>query len=236
MNGKILSYINSSSCSMYVGDRGSGKSTLMAMACCDAVKHQLPVYSNYPMLGAFAIPTLELSKKDGSKKIYLDKDWLYSTDLSNSLVLLDEVRTIWNARAFKDWNEQDEEFFNFIRKNNTSVIMATQRYDGVDLNIRCAIDMTFFIQRTRFFKNLSSIDISRACQVKIADRNTEIVSRGYSKGARKVVWDVAEMPLCHTFFYRKPFYGKFDTFFTLDKKIIRDPVPWDHLIPQEVQI
>lgn len=221
---------------MYVGDRGSGKSTLMAMACDVFQKQGMKVYSNYPMSGAYAIPTREVIKKDGSKKVYLDKDWLYSTDLSNSLVNLDEVRTIWNARAFKDWNEQDEEFFNFIRKNNTTVIMATQRYDGVDLNIRCAIDMTFFIQRTKFFKNLSSIDISRACQVKIADKTTEIVSRGYSKGAQKVTWDVAEMPLCHSFFYRKPYYGKFDTWFTTDQKIVRDPIPWDVLIPQEVNI
>ena len=236
MNNRIISFIESSSCSMYVGDRGSGKSCLMALACNHFQKQGLKVYSNYPMRNAFAIPTIEVVKKDGTKKIYLDKDWLYSTDLSNSVVNIDEVRTVWNARAFKDWNEQDEEFFNFIRKNGTIVIMATQRYDGVDLNIRCAIDMTFFIQRTKFFKNFSSLDISRACQVKIADRNTEIVSRGYSKGARKVVWDVAEMPLCHTYFWRKPTYGLFDTYFTTDQKIVRDPVPWSDLVPVEVEI
>jgi len=234
MNGKILDFIRSSSCSLYIGDRGSGKSCLMALAAMDAAKNKLPVYSNYPTRGCYAIPTVEVTKKDGTKRIYLDKDWLYSTDLSHSLVMIDEARTVWNARAYKDWSEQDEEFFNFIRKNDTQVILATQRYDGIDLNIRCAVDYTFFIQRTRYFKHISSIDISRSVQVKIADRQTEIVSRGFSKGARKVVWDIAELGLAHTFFFRKCTYGKFDTFFTLDQKIIRDPVPWDELQPMEV--
>lgn len=235
MNGRIIDFLGSSSCSLYIGDRGSGKSCLMALAAMQAKKNGIPVYSNYPTVGCYAIPTTTVSKKDGTKRVYLDKEWLYSTDLSNSVIMIDEARTVWNARAFKDWNEQDEEFFNFIRKNNTQVILATQRYDGIDLNIRCAVDYTFFIQRTRYFKNISSVDISRSVQVKIADRQTEIVSRGFSKGARKVVWDIAELNLAHTYFFRRVTYGKFDTFFTLDQKIIRDPVLWDELQPMEIQ-
>lgn len=227
INKKITNLIKETTCSIYIGDRGSGKSTLMALTADYFKSVGYNVYSNYPIVGCYALPTISLTdRKTGTKKTYLDKDFLYSTDLSHSLVLIDEARTVWNARAYKDWNENDEEFFNFIRKNDTFVVLATQRYDGIDLNIRCAADYTFFIQRSKFLKNWSTVDVSRSCQVKIADKNTQIVSRGYTKGAQKVIWDIAEMPLAYCHFYRKPFYDKFDTYFSTQQKIIRESVLW----------
>lgn len=237
INKKITSLVRESTCSIYIGDRGSGKSTLMALTADYYSSIGYNCYSNYPTHGCYAIPTVTVTDcKKGTQKVYFDKDFLYSTDLSHSLILIDEARTVWNARAYKDWNEQDEEFFNFIRKNDTFVVLATQRYDGIDLNIRCAADYTFFIQQSKFFKNWSTIDVSRSCQVKIADRNTQIVSRGYTRGAQKVIWDIAEMPLAYCRFYRKPFYGKFDTYYSTQNKEVRDPVPWsDLLAPDELK-
>lgn len=229
INKKLTKLVGETTCSIYIGDRGSGKSTLMALTADYYHSVGYNVYSNYPTQGCYALPTVKLTDKRGSSKIYLDKDFLYSTDLSHSLILIDEARTVWNARAYKDWNEKDEEFFNFIRKNDTFVVLATQRYDGIDLNIRCAADYTFFIQRSKYFKNWSTVDVSRSCQVKIADKNTQIVSRGYTKGAQKVVWDIAEMPLAYCHFYRKPFYGKFDTYYTTEIKQVKEPVLWESL-------
>ena len=212
MNGKLKRIVLESQCSIYVGDKGSGKSCLMALASQSFLNAGYRVFCNYPYKGCFRIPYTEVKTKTNSK-IILDKDFLYHADLRNSLVMIDEARTVWNARAYQNWSEEDEEFFNFIRKNNTYVILATQRYDGIDLNCRCAADYTFFIQPHPFFRNISTVDISRSVQLKISDKNTQVVSRGYSKNATKVVWDIGEVPIAYSWFFRKKFYNKFDTRF-----------------------
>lgn len=212
MNGKLKRLVLQSQCSVYVGDKGSGKSCLMALAAETFLKSGYRVFCNYPYKGCFRIPYTEVKSKSGSK-ILLDKSFLYHADLRNSLVMIDEARTVWNARAYQNWSEEDEEFFNFIRKNNTYVILATQRYDGIDLNCRCAADYTFFIQPHPLFRNVSTVDISRSVQLKISDKNTQVVSRGYSKNATKVVWDIGEVPIAYSWFLRKKFYNNFDTRF-----------------------
>lgn len=229
VNKKISSVVTDSSCSLFIGDRGSGKSTLMALAAREFQKNGFRVYCQYPYKGAYKIPLVE-KKIGGVTKQILDKEWLYNANLRDSLVMIDEARTVWNSRAYSAWTESDEEFFNFIRKNNTYLILATQRYDGVDLNIRYATDYTFFIQRSRFFKNWSTVDVSRSCQVKIADKQTQVVSRGYTKNAMKVNWDLAEMPITYAYFYRKPYYGDFDSLFTTDDKPELPAECWDTIL------
>lgn len=229
INKKISSVITEPSCSLYIGDRGSGKSSLMALAAREFQKNGFKVYCQYPYKGAFKIPLID-KKIGGVTKQIVNKDWLYNANLRDSLVMIDEARTVWNSRAYSAWSESDEEFFNFIRKNNTYLILATQRYDGVDLNIRYACDYTFFIQRSKFFKNWSSVDVSRSCQVKIADKQTQVVSRGYTKNAMRVNWDIAEMPIAYCYFYRKPFYGDFDSLFTTDDKPELPAESWDTIL------
>lgn len=229
MNGKLKRLVFDPSCSLYIGDRGSGKSTLMALANKTFQDRGYKVYCQYPYKGAYQIPMVQKRIK-GVNKYLLDKEWLYGSNLRDSLVMIDEARTVWNARAYTAWTEQDEDFFNFIRKTNTFLILATQRYDGVDLNVRYAADYTFFIQRTSFFKNLSRVEVSRSVQCKIADNNTTIVSRGFTKGAQKVVWDIAEKPVANSFFYRKPFYNDFDSLITMDEKPEAVAVPWNDIL------
>lgn len=213
MNGVLKRLIFESNCSIFVGDKGSGKSTLMALASQTFMQNGYRVFSNYPYKGTFRLPYKTVKDKYKNEKVLFDKEFLYKADLRNSLVMLDEARTIWNARAYAQWTEQDEEFFNFIRKNNTFVILATQRYDGIDLNCRCAADMTFFIQRHNLFKNVSTVDVSRSVQLKVSDKNQLVVSRGYSKNATKVIWDIGEIPIKYTWFFRKKYYNDFDTNF-----------------------
>ena len=188
-NSKLKMYIKDCMCGYIIGDKGCGKSTLFALIADEGFKDNIPVYSNYPIVGANAIPSIKTTKRDGSSRIRLDKDWLYSTELSDSIILIDEARTVWNARSFSDWTVQDEDFFNMIRHNNTQVWLASQVFDGVDLNCRRAIEYSFFLQRIRLFplitKNWSSVEISRGVQLKVADRNTQVMMRGYAKGALK---------------------------------------------------
>lgn len=84
MNKKLKQVIDSSTCSIFIGDRGSGKSCLMALACQNALNHGYKVFCNYPYKGAFRIPYKEYKTKYKTK-LLLDKDFLYNADLSDSL-------------------------------------------------------------------------------------------------------------------------------------------------------
>lgn len=234
INNKIKTLFNDTQCGLVIGDRGSGKSTFFSLIANEAKKQELTVYSNYPIKDVFSIPQITTVRKDGSKRIRLDKDWLYTTDLTNSVILLDEARTIWNARAYNDWTWQDEEFFNFIRHYNTSVWLATQVYDGVDLNCRRAVEYTYFFQRLvsfpLFTRNLSRVEINRSIQCKTEDKNYHIVSRGFSKNALLTNWNIGEIPISTCYFYRRSYYKLFNSYYTDNSKVIRDPVLWDNLI------
>lgn len=229
INKKLQRLSFESHCDLVVGDRGSGKSTYFGLKSDVFLDAGYKVYCQYPYKGCYRIPLVE-RKVGKTKKYVVDKDWLYNSDLSHSLVMIDEARTVWNARAYTSWTESDEDFFNLIRKTDTYLCLATQRYDGVDLNIRFACDYTYFIQQNRFFKNWSTVDVSRSVQLKVADKQTQVVSKGYSKNAMKVSWEIGEVPIAYCHFYRKPFYGLFETKHTL---LVKEPAKaelWDDVL------
>lgn len=235
-NNQLKSLLSECNCGLLVGDRGVGKSSLMALACREAIRQGRPVYCQFPYKGAYQIPMIEKTlsiKPYGDIKFNIvDKGWLYSADLTGAVVMIDEARTVWNARDFKNWNENDENFFNYLRKNDITLLLATQRNDGLDLNIRCAADYTFFIQRTKYFRNWSTVDTSRSVQVKVADKNSQVVSRGFSKNAMRVTWEICELPMAFSYFYRKPYYGDFETLYITEKKIKIEPVLWDKILDE----
>lgn len=237
-NKSIKQLTRDTACGLVIGDRGTGKSTLFSLIANEGLKDGMKVYSNYPIEGVYSLPSISTTRKDGSKRICLDKDYLYSTDLSNSIILIDEARTVWNARAYNDWTAQDEDFFNMIRHYNTFVWLATQVYDGVDLNCRRAVEYLFFLQKLVHFplftRNLVRCDISRSLQVKTENRNYNIVSRGFSRNALLTELNIGEVPISSCYFYRRSYYGLFNSFYTDDSKVIRDPVPWDTLLNQSV--
>lgn len=237
INKHIKQIFRDCSCGLVIGDRGTGKSTFFSLIANESLKDEMNVYSNYPIQGVYSIPSIVTTRKDGSKKIRLDKDWLYTTDLTNSVILIDEARTVWNARAYNDWNWQDEEFFNFIRHYNTFVWLATQVYDGVDLNCRRAVEYTFFFQKLvqfpLFTRNLSRVEINRSIQCKTEDKNYHIVSKGFSKEALLTNWNIGEIPIQNCYFYRRSYYKLFNSYYTDNSKVIRDPILWDNLIAED---
>lgn len=227
INRKVYNLIRQYNCIMCTGDKGAGKSTLLACVARAGQKLGYKVYCQYPYKNTFKIPlTLTVSKN--SRRYDVDKQWLYNTDLSHSIVMLDEVKTIWHARAFTSWTMEDEEFFNFLRKNDTILIMCTQAYDSVDINCRRASDILCYLTKGSFIKQFTHIDVSQTTLCKVADKQTEVVGRMFNKGMRKVVWDVCEVPLQHILFFRPPYYNDFYTNFTFNKKQPdENPISWD---------
>ena len=227
LNKRIKKHCLEPYCTIITGDRGTGKSSVFALIADEYIKLGYKVYCQYPYKGVYQIP---MTKKliNGVEKADVDKKWLYTANLSNSVVLIDEARTVWAARSYSSWTQADDEFFNFLRKNDTRLFVATQAYDALDLNVKRASDETWFL--TKGFLHLTHIEASHTTIAKIADNNTTVLGRMFKAGMQKVVWDICEVPVGNFLFWRSPYYGKFMTLFTFDEKP-EIPVPlWDDII------
>ena len=221
INRKLRRLLGEATCLFIVGDRGAGKSAMMCMALDVSRDYDIPVYSTYPVLGAIKLPLKEV-KRQGVVRFELDREFLYTHDFHDCIVLIDECRTLWPARGFKDWTAMDDEFFNFLRKNRIKLWLSSQAYDAVDLNIRRDADYCVHLSQHPFFPNISYVDLCKSTLAKVADRNTELVGRGLKRGLRKVTWDVCEAHVKDCKFARKPYYGLFDSYYT---PVVRTPLP-----------
>lgn len=226
LNFRLRHHVLQPSCVLISGDRGAGKSSLFALIAQEALKNGIKVFTQYPYKDCCLIP---MSEKivSGVKRFDVDKEFLYTADFSNSVILLDEVKTIWHARGFNKWTNEDEEFFNFIRKFNTQVYMATQQYDCVDLNVRRSCDETWLLTKNSFLPGLTTVEMSRSSVVKVADKNTEVLGKAFKRGMRKVSYEICEVPIGTFTFYRKPYYKLYDTYFTQQEKQEFNPVYWN---------
>lgn len=70
----------------------------------------------------------------------LDFRQLGTYDISNSLILIDEITLEADSRDYKSFSHNLKEFFILHRHYGNDVIYFTQQYDGVDKKIR---DLTF---------------------------------------------------------------------------------------------
>lgn len=193
------------------GQRASGKSSLFALIAQEALKQGREVYCQYPYDRVHKIPMKEY-KVGKVVRFDIDKDWLYSHEFEEyAVVLIDESSTIWPARSYAKWTQADSDFFNFIRKQHITLILACQYYDQLDLNVKRSADGSFFLNESLHFRNFTLIEECKLLTVKVADKNTELLGQAFKRGARKVTYDVCEIPLRNYRFYRKPYYDKFLT-------------------------
>ena len=205
-NKKITRLIYGASCIIVAGDRGSGKSAFFCLS--DEIFEKK--VSNYPYPGHYALMPI----KGPRGTTMFNKEELYGLDITDTCVLIDEARTVYPARAYAKWTQEDDEFFNFLRKRKSAVWLATQAYDCLDLNVRRAADYCIYLTPT-FLRGLSRCEITRTTLAKVADRNTELVGRGIKRGLRKVNWEVCEQLVTErAFFYHKYYWGKYDTLYT----------------------
>lgn len=213
---------NSGNATLIIGRRRQGKSTLLSMIAQEAIVSGYKVYSNYPIAGCVKIPKFQL--KDG--KIVTDKAFLYNNPLlDDAFVLLDEVSNIWNNRSWGRWTEDDSDFFNFLGKNNTRVFMACQYYDTVDLNVKRAIDATWFVVKSLFpHMSIVECDVHDIC--KVEDMNSRVVDQRY----RRITYEACEIPDGKYYFYRKKWYPYFLTLYKDARAARKWPLQaWDDI-------
>lgn len=121
---------------MITGKRGAGKSTILTKLAYNALKHGTKVYST---------EYLEFEYKDHGSSytlhtILIDPTKLYQYQLSkNSLILIDEVGTIWHSRSFKSHDMKITQWFKMQRKRHCTVYLFSQTFD-IDKSIRELVD------------------------------------------------------------------------------------------------
>ena len=206
------------------GQRGSGKSTLYALIAQINYK-QLPVYSNYGIDNTYKLPykLQTIRDKQGrvtDTKLVFDKETLYNYNFKDCFILIDEGKTIWPNRDIKAWTAKDDNFINFLRKNNVVLLIATQDYEGLDKNLRKACNLYFYMRRSRFFRNVTNIEMYNSEILPVTDRELEVRSGLFKKPFNLMSFQVGAMLNSKFCFYRKPYYSFFDTneIIELDKK------------------
>ena len=115
---------------------GSGKSTFLTKLAQNYIKkgYRVFVNSDFPIQGCYLYKWSDIG--------------MY--DMSNSLILIDEVSLYADSRDFKNFNKVLNKFFILHRHYHCDVIWCTQQYDGVDRKIRELTNQLFYIRRTSF--------------------------------------------------------------------------------------
>lgn len=232
-----------------IGQRGVGKSTIFAMIAEQAKKEGRKVYCQYPYEGCFQIPVVEEDqgryivksrRKLSNGKIFedkewiphkiwtIDKDWLYKTDFSNAVILLDEARTIYPARQYANWTISDDEFFNFLRHLDVTVYLSSQEHDALDLNVRRAVDETWFLYKSGK-SSFTHVEIYTSMTVPIENLQKRVKLKG-QKEMYQLDWDICSALQRKFLFYRPPYYDLFDTNFTYGEKLPAEVDTWDKLL------
>lgn len=216
-NGSIRKFIagHDSGCFILAGDRGAGKSSSLAIFAEVYKKLGYKVFCQYPYYGTYQIPMIK-TNINGIERSNVDKNWLYSANLSDCCILLDEAKNIWPARSWSKWTQADDDFFDFLRHTHTVIVAATLAYDCLDLNVRRAANYSIFI--TKEFWHLSYWEVAHTTIAKVSDKNYEIIGKAGKQGMRKVSWDVVEIPIENFHFWRKTYYNKYLTEHMIDEK------------------
>lgn len=232
LNKRLERQFNVPNCSIIIGQKRAGKSTLSAYICQHFHKLGYKVLSNYPIENALALPMIPTFDKKTKKVVYkLDKNFLYDADLSHCVILIDEGANYWPARGYAtDWTSRDTEFFTMMSHHDIIMFINVQYFDLIDLNVKRACDEIFFLTRSRYFKNLSSVAVSELVSLPVANLSAKIMTKR-SLGAYPVHYELCEIPIGDFRFYRKPYYKYFSTEF--DYKVydsslsVEDLEPWN---------
>lgn len=123
-------YINPYRLFLVFGKKGSGKSTYLVKIATRYIKKGWNVYTN---MTEFSLPGLRHFKIEHLGDFVPEQ---------NSVLLLDEVGMIWDARDFKAFKPSVRDFFKLQRHYQVIVYMASQTFD-VDKKIRDLCDGMF---------------------------------------------------------------------------------------------
>ena len=114
---------------MYVGKKGSGKSTMIMKIVCQCRRKGIPVYSNISMPGAYIFNAKNLGKFSIPPR---------------SVICIDEASLLWDNRNFKSFSDDLKSYFRYQRQYRHTVYLFSQAFD-IDLKLRNLTDELYII-------------------------------------------------------------------------------------------
>lgn len=181
----------------YFGLPGAGKSSMLAKIAYDEQKRIRAGKSPYKrILSNYYI--------EGCEEIHFEDLGTY--DMSESLILLDEITLDADSRDFKTFSKNLKEFFILHRHYRCDVVYATQQYDGVDKKIRDLTHNLFYL------KKAGQLTYAIAIYRKITITEESDIKMGYSiPPLLKLLFNMRQdMRFC----WRPKYYHMFDSFDT----------------------
>ena len=179
----------------FFGLPGCGKSTLLAKLAYKELKRikkgkskYVRVLSNYFIRGCSV----------------LDFDMIGKYDMSNSLILLDEISLDADSPDFKSFSKPLKQFFILHRHYGCDIIYATQQYDGVDRKIR---ELT---QNLYYMKKAGLLTYATAIYRKITITEDSEIKMGYV--LPKLIKIISDIRHTMIFCFRPKYYKLFDSF------------------------
>ena len=121
----------------YFGLPGSGKSSFLAKIAKYYQKRGVRVFVNreFPIDGCYLYDWSDIGK----------------VDMSDSVLLIDEISLFADNRDFKKFSQELKQFFILHRHYNIDVIWCTQQYDGVDRKIRELTRELYYVRTGGFY-------------------------------------------------------------------------------------
>lgn len=128
----------------YFGLPGCGKSTFLAKFARHYIDngYRVFVHKDSPVDGCYLFDWTDLGR----------------FDMSNSVILIDEISLKADNRDFKSLQEHIKKFFILHRHYHCDIIWFTQQYDGVDRKIRELTTCLFYIRSAGLFSYAIRID------------------------------------------------------------------------------
>lgn len=147
---------------IYFGLPGAGKSTYAAFLAYHDMKKGRAVYSNFPIIGAFALDaTNDLGK----------------VNVSNGRVIIDEAGVEFNSRNYKNMSQDIIHFMKYHRHYDCIVDVFSQSPDDMDITIRRLAYNCYWIKKSILPRFIYLIPIVRTLDVVDGDIKTCYVIR-----------------------------------------------------------
>lgn len=128
----------------YFGLPGCGKSTFLSKFAQHYISlgYKVYVHKDSPVDGCYLFDWLDLGRYD----------------MSNSVILIDEISLKADNRDYKNLKEHIKQFFILHRHYHCDIIWFTQQYDGVDRKIRELTTCLYYIRSAGLFSYAVRID------------------------------------------------------------------------------
>ena len=149
---------------MLLGFRGKGKSSLLTKIAIYWQKRGKNVYSNYEIFGCYKFDS---------------KDFGFYHLPPESVLILDEISTIFRNRNWKDFPEEAELFIRYLRKYRIRLYTASQNLD-TDVKILSNMDAVFLLEKYfNVFTVAKKIKRSQVLHGSEQDENGKRESEGF---------------------------------------------------------